>query len=166
MVRGQISADVFDTATGRHLLIPQGSQLVGSYGSGVAWGQERVMIAWNRIVFPDGKALDIGAMSGADSIGQSGFEDQVNHHYLRTFGSAILMSVIIGGIELSQDTEGDEEEDIFIEALGQQLGSAAAKMIEKNLNIAPTIEIRPGYRFNVMVSKDLTFANPYRPFDY
>jgi type IV secretion system protein VirB10 len=168
----QVAQAVYDTATGKHLLLPQGSRLVGSYSSSVAYGQSRVLVAWQRIIFPDGKAMDIGSMPGSDSAGYSGFNDQVNNHYVRIFGSALLMSGIVAGISLSQDRASSDSSDretassAMSEALGQQLGEVTAQMISKNLNIAPTLEIRPGYRFNVMVTKDLTFSKPYQSFDY
>jgi len=171
-IMAQVSQGVYDTPTGKYLLIPQGSRLVGSYSSDVAYGQSRVLVAWQRIIFPDGKAMDIGSMAGADSAGYSGFSDQVNNHYLRVFGSAFLMSGIVAGISLSQDRNSDSYNDrqtassAMSEALGQQLGQVTAQMIAKNLNIAPTLEIRPGYRFNVMVTKDMTFSKPYQAFDY
>ena len=169
---GQVSQDVYDTATGHHLLIPQGSRLVGTYNSGVAYGQERVLVAWTRIVFPDGKALDLGSMPGADSAGYGGFEDQVDNHYLRLFGSALLMSAVTAGITYSQrqsdsgDSDRTDASSVLSEALGQQLGQATAQLLSKNLSIAPTLQIRPGYRFNVVVTKDLTFSKPYQSFDY
>jgi type IV secretion system protein VirB10 len=168
----QIAQGVYDTATGKHLLLPQGSRLIGSYSSDVGYGQSRVLVAWQRIVFPDGKAMDIGSMPGSDSGGYSGFNDQVNNHYVRIFGSALLMSGIVAGVSLSQDRASSNESDretassAMSEALGQQLGQVTVQMIRKNLNIAPTLEIRPGYRFNVMVTKDLTFSKPYKSFDY
>ncbi len=167
----QVAQNVFDTPTGNYLLIPQGSRLIGEYSSDVAYGQERVLIAWQRIVFPDGKALDIGAMPGADMAGYSGFHDQVNNHYFRIFASAILMSGITAGVTLSQNDsdDGDNSQrasDALSEALGQQLGDVAVEMIRKNMNIAPTLEIRPGYRFNVIVTKDMAFSKPYQSFDY
>ena len=167
----QISQDVSDTATGRHLLIPQGSRLVGQYSSDVSYGQERVLIAWNRIIFPDGKALDIGSMTGADAAGYSGFKDQVNNHYFRIFGSAVLMSAVTAAVTLSQgddddDDDSDSASDALSEALGQNLGQVTVEMIRKNMNISPTLNIRPGYRFNVMVTKDMTFSKPYSSFDY
>ena len=169
----QISQDVFDTATGHYLLIPQGSKLYGAYSNDVAYGQRRVLVAWQRIVFPDGKALDIGAMPGADSAGYTGFTDQVDNHYMRVFGSAFLMSGITAGVTLSQDDNSSEyngnrksSSDVLSEALGQQLGQVAIEMIRKNMNIAPTLEIRPGYRFNVIVTKDLSFEKQYESFDY
>ncbi|MES2538244.1 MAG: TrbI/VirB10 family protein [Pseudomonadota bacterium] len=170
----QVSLDVFDTATGKWKLIPQGSRLVGRYSSEVVYGQSRVLIAWQRIIFPDGKAMDIGSMPGADSAGYAGFNDQVNNHYFRLFGSALLMSGVTAGIALSQDRSSSSSifrneqsaSGALSEALGQQLGQVTAQMIAKNLNISPTLEIRPGYRFNVMVVKDLTFSKPYQAFDY
>jgi type IV secretion system protein VirB10 len=167
----QVSQDVFDTPTGNFCLIPQGSRLVGAYSSEVAYGQARILVAWQRIIFPDGKAMDIGSMPGADSAGFAGFKDQVNNHYLRLFSSAFLMSGVTAGIALSQSQSVDRDErqsasSAMSEALGQQLGQVTAQLIAKNLNIAPTLEIRPGYRFNVIVTKDLTFSKPYRAFDY
>jgi type IV secretion system protein VirB10 len=171
-IMAQVAGNVYDTPTGKHLLIPQGSRLVGSYSSDIAFGQARVLVAWQRIVFPDGKAMDIGAMPGADGVGYAGFKDKVNNHYLRLFGSAFLMSGVTAGITLSQDTasanSGNRQRasDALSEALGQQLGQVAAQLIAKNMNIAPTLEIRPGYRFNVIVTKDMTFSKPYKSFDY
>lgn len=170
MVMGQVSQDVFDTATGKWKLIPQGSRLIGQYSSDIAYGQARVLIAWQRIIFPDGKALDLGAMPGADSAGYAGFHDQVNNHYLRIFGSALLMSGVTAGIALSQPESSYYDRrsarGAMSEALGQQLGQITAQMIAKNMGISPTLEIRPGYRFSVVVTKDLTFSKQYKPFDY
>jgi type IV secretion system protein VirB10 len=170
-ITAQVSQDVFDTPTGRHRLIPQGSKLVGRYNHNVVMGQSRVLVAWQRIVFPDGKALDIGSMGGADSAGYAGFEDQVDRHYVRLFGSAILMSGIAAGLTSSRvspdnDPYGSSNAAALSQNMAQQVGDVASKMIEKNLDIAPTLKIRPGYRFNVTAVKDLTFDKPYQAFDY
>ncbi|NID16417.1 TrbI/VirB10 family protein [Luteibacter yeojuensis] len=167
----QVSQDVFDTPTGRYRLIPQGSKLIGRYNNNVVLGQSRVLVAWQRIVFPDGRAMDIGAMEGVDSAGYAGFNDKVNSHYLRMFGSAILMSGITAGltssrIDPSSDPFGSSNAATLSQALAQQVGEVAIKMIEKNMNVAPTLQIRPGYRFNVMAVKDLTFNKPYQAFEY
>jgi type IV secretory pathway VirB10-like protein len=167
-IMGQVSQNIYDTVRGQFVLIPQGSRLVGTYSSNIQFGQEAVFVAWQRIIFPDGKTMDIGSMQGADAAGLSGFRDQVDHHYLRIFGSALMMSVITAGVELSQD-DGDsvnEERSALTEALGQQLGQAAAQLIMRNLNVSPTINIRSGYRFNIMVSKDMIFNRPYSSYDY
>ncbi|MGE4125498.1 MAG: TrbI/VirB10 family protein [Pusillimonas sp.] len=172
-IMAQVSQDVYDTATGKYMLIPQGSRLVGSYSSDVAYGQSRVLVAWQRIVFPDGKAMDIGAMPGADSAGYAGFRDQVNNHYFRLFSSAFLMSGVTAGITYSQRQNqannaygAPSASSALSEALGQQLGQVTAQLIAKNMSISPTLEIRPGYRFNVVVTKDMTFTKPYKSFDY
>jgi type IV secretory pathway VirB10-like protein len=171
-IMAQVAQNVYDTPVGRYLLIPQGSRLVGTYSSDVAYGQARVLVAWQRIVFPDGKALDIGAMPGADSAGYAGFNDLENHHYVRLFGSALLMSAVTAATTYSQRQDqgsvfGRQDAGTALsEALGQQLGQVTAQLIAKNMNIAPTLEIRPGYRFNVIVTKDMTFTKPYQSFDY
>jgi type IV secretion system protein VirB10 len=173
-ITAQVSQDVYDTPTSTYKLVPQGSRLVGTYSSELVYGQSRILIAWQRIVFPDGKAMDIGAMPGADGAGYAGFKDQVNNHYLRLFGSALLMSAVTAGVAYSQDRNENHSRQYsaptasseLSAALGQQLGQVTAQMIAKNLNIAPTLEIRPGFRFNVTVVKDLTFPKPYEAFDY
>lgn len=170
---GQVSQDVFDTATGKYLLIPQGTKLEGEYSSEVAYGQASVLVAWQRLVFPDGKTMDIGAMPGSTGAGYAGFTDQVNNHYARLFGTAILMSAISAGVALSQSRNqiagtfgAPTTSSVLSATLGQQLGRVITQMISKNLNISPTLEIRPGYRFNVTVTKDMVLARPYRAFDY
>jgi type IV secretion system protein VirB10 len=169
-IMAQVSQDVYDTPRSKWKLIPQGSRLVGAYSSDVAYGQARVLVAWQRIVFPDGKAMDIGAMPGADSAGYAGFNDKVNNHYWKTFSSAFLMSAVTAGIATSQPENSGYGRPSFgsamSEAVGQQLGQVTAQLVAKNLNIAPTLEIRPGYRFNVIVTKDMTFSKPYESFDY
>ena len=165
----QVSQNVFDTATGRQLLIPQGAKLFGVYDSRVIYGQERVLVAWNRLMFPDGSAVTLGAMPGSDMAGNAGYTDKVNNHYLRIFGSAILMSMITGGMSYSMDSldsGGDSDnptlQDEMGAALASQLGQATLQLLQKNLNIKPTLEIRPGYQFNVIVTKDIVFQQPYK----
>lgn len=168
----QVSQNVFDTATGRYLIVPQGSKLFGVYDSRVIYGQSRVLVAWNRIIFPDGSAITLGAMPGADMSGYAGFNDEVNNHYLRVFGSAVLMSLISGGNAFAMDSlnvKGNTSsnvpsmQDEMASALASQLGQTTTKLLEKNLNIKPTLEIRPGYQFNIIVTKDMVMKAPYVP---
>lgn len=158
-IKAQVSENVFDTATGNHLLIPQGSTLIGVYSSRVAYGQNRVLIAFNRIVFPDGATLNIGGMNGVDQSGAAGFTDQVNNHYLRIFGSALLLGGITGGIAANDDTHRYQTiqtpKQAMISSIINELGQVAKEMIRQNMNIAPTLEIRSGYRFNVFATKDM-----------
>ena len=167
----QVSQNVWDTAKGRQLLIPQGSKLFGVYDSRVVYGQERVLVAWNRLVFPDGSAFTLGAMPGNDMSGYAGYTDQVDNHYFRIFGSAILMSLISGGTAYAMDTmSGNSNNSMnstptmqqeMASALAAQLWQTTMQLLQKNLNIKPTLEIRPGYQFNVIVTKDLVFQKPY-----
>lgn len=170
-IMAQVSQNIYDSPVGKWRLIPQGSRLVGTYSSEVEFGQARVLVAWQRIIFPDGKTMDIGAMPGADGVGYAGFKDQVNNHYLRIFGSALIMSAIVAGVAYSQRDSGgafgrQNAGSIMSQSLGQQLGLVTANLIRKNMNISPTLEIRPGYRFNIFVTKDMKFSRPYQSFDY
>ncbi|QOJ24412.1 MAG: conjugal transfer protein TrbI [Gammaproteobacteria bacterium] len=170
-IMAQVSQHIYDSPIGKWRLIPQGSRLVGTYSSEVEFGQARVLVAWQRIIFPDGKTMDIGAMPGADGVGYAGFKDLVNNHYIRIFGSALIMSAIVAGAAYSQRDAGgafgrQNAGSIMSQSLGQQLGLVTANLIRKNLNISPTLEIRPGYRFNIIVTRDMKFSKPYQSFDY
>ena len=128
-------------------------------------------VAWQRIIFPNGTTLDIGAMPGADGQGMAGLRDLADSHWLRTFGSALLMSAIVAGTTLSQPQysgygTSQNAGSVLSEALGQNLGTAMSQLLEKNLNVAPTLKIRAGFRFNVMAVKDLVFTKPYPLPDY
>jgi type IV secretory pathway VirB10-like protein len=158
-ILGEVRENVFDTATGRYRLIPQGSKLVGRYDSTVSYGQQRVLAVWNRVIFPDGSSLELKGMPGADAGGYSGFNDLVDEHFGRIIGAAVLSSLFAAGIQLSQPqvTNGQNftPGQTTAGTVGQQVGEAGQAVIQRQLNIAPTLEIRPGYLFNVMVSKDI-----------
>lgn len=160
---GQVSQNVFDSVSGQMLLIPQGTKIIGSYDSFVAIGQERAMVAWRRLIFPDGMSLELLNMPGADQGGYSGFSDQVNNHYLKIFGGALMLSLVGAGYQISQPEgrgEYPNRQEIIAAQIGQQLAQVSGELIRRNMQIQPTIEIRPGYRFNVMVNKDM-ILEPY-----
>jgi type IV secretion system protein VirB10 len=168
-ITGQVRENVYDSDTGEHLLIPQGTRLIGLYDHHIAYGQQRVLITWKRLILPNGSSLSLrDGMPGADDIGASGFHDQVNHHYLRIFGHALLMSVISAGVQLSQVPQygqsfaGPTAGNVLGGAVGQQLGSATAEVLRRGMNVSPTLEIRPGFAFNVMVTQDVIFPGPYQ----
>lgn len=168
----QVSQNVYDSPTGRFMLVPQGTKIFGTYESGVVYGQERVLVSWNRLIFPDGKTIDIGSMNGTDQAGYSGMNDLVNNHYLRLFTSSFLLSVISAGITYSQDKytsnneNGTTASSAMAQSFGSQMGNTALQMIQKNMNISPTLEIRPGFKINVMVTKDIIFSKPYQNYNY
>lgn len=156
---GQVARNVFDSRTGDVLLIPAGTKLFGRYDSAVVYGQARVLIAWDRLIHPDGRAIALKSMSGADVTGAAGFADEVHNHYGRIFGSALLMSAISAGVQLSQPSArtfgGYDAQQQIAASLGQQMGQVGMEVTRKNLNVQPTIVIRPGHRFNVIVNKDI-----------
>ena len=168
----QVSQNVYDSPTGRFMLVQQGTKIFGTYESGVVYGQERVLVSWNRLIFPDGKTIDIGSMNGTDQAGYSGMNDLVNNHYLRLFTSSFLLSVISAGITYSQDKytsnneNGTTASSAMAQSFGNQMGNTTIQMIQKNMNISPTLEIRPGFKINVMVTKDIIFTKPYQNYDY
>lgn len=158
MLIGQVSQNVYDTATGHYLLIPQGSRLVGQYSADVQYGQSRVLIAWNRIIFPDGQSLNIGAMNGTDQAGYAGFDDKVNNHFMKIFGSALLISIIGGEISFTNGSFSLNQQAQTANS-GTTISQVGNTMLEKNLAVSPTIEIRPGYQFNIFVTKDMQLEN-------
>jgi type IV secretory pathway VirB10-like protein len=174
----QVRENVFDTATGRYLLVPQGSRLLGSYQNASAYGQERVQIAWQRLIFPNASSMDIAGMPGADQSGYTGFSDQVDNHYLRTFGTAILMSTISAGQMVGQISSfgsgmyspygyaPPSQWAMASEAAGAgmsgQLGQVGQQALQQGMNRPPTLTIRPGYQFNVIVTQDLVMPGPYK----
>ncbi|PDS54553.1 conjugal transfer protein TrbI [Rhizobium anhuiense] len=163
----QVSQNVYDSATGYRLLIPQGAKLFGRYDSKVSFGQERVLVVWTDLIFPNGSTLQIGGMAGTDAEGYGGFQDKVDRHLWRTFGSAALVAIIGTGIDMSmpesstlatQDTASDAARRNFAESFGR----VAEETISKNLNVQPTVRIRPGYKFNVLVDQDIIFPSTDR----
>ncbi|AGE91749.1 TrbI/VirB10 family protein [Photobacterium damselae] len=158
-----ITQNVYDSATGSHLLIPQGSQLVGVYDSKIAYGQQRVLSALTRINFPDGSRLDLGGMNAIDTQGYSGLEDQVDNHYFKIFGNAFLLGVVTGfsGAGVSDGNENNTSTAESINnGITQQFAQTGSSLIEKNLDVQPTIKIRNGMKFNVMLTKDI-ILKPY-----
>ena len=163
---GQVTENVYDTATGRYILIPQGAKLIGTYDNAVTTGQERVLVAWTRIIYPDASSIDLGKMPGTDESGLAGLHDSVNNHFWKMFGNALLLSVFSAGIQISQGgqntgTNGLNAQQSIAAGLGQQLGQLGQEIARRNARIQPTLEIRPGYRFTVMVTKDIVIR-PWR----
>jgi type IV secretion system protein VirB10 len=163
----QVSQDVWDTATGYNRLIPQGTKIFGQYQNQVIMGQERLFVAWQRLIFPDGRAMTLSDMPGTDQLGYSGLKDQIDNHYLRIYGHALLMSLITGGTayEINTLDPNDGDTQNFSSAMGtalaEQMGQTTMSLLAKHMNMSPTLNIRPGYRLNVMVVKDLSFNEPY-----
>jgi type IV secretion system protein VirB10 len=167
-LKALVSSNVYDTASGRYLLIPQGSRLVGVYNSRIGYGQDGVQVIWDRIIYPDGSSLDLSGMVGQDVHGFSGFRDKVDRHYTRLIGFAVLTSLFAAASEISQNQNrsvltSPSPSQIAGSAVGQQASDLGAQITRRNLNVQPTIKIPVGYRFNVRVNRDILFDDPYAP---
>ena len=166
---GQIRQNVFDSITGDHILIPQGAKVVGLYDSKVTYGQERVLVVWKRIIYPDGRSIDLSGMPGVDLSGYAGFTDQVNNHFGKIFGSVLLLSTMSAGAQLSQPNNNNNDNNnnyptvgqTMAQSLGTNISDFGTQLANKNLSIQPTLVIRPGYLFNISVTKDIIFPGPY-----
>lgn len=149
----QVIQPVYDTVTGQHLLIPQGSRLIGRYQSEVSFGQDRALVTWDRIIFPDGSSIVISA-PGADAQGYSGLSDRTDHHWDRVFAAAGLATILGIGAELGSDGDGDIERAIR-RGTTDTINEAGQRVVDKQLGIQPTIRVRPGWPVRVVVTRDL-----------
>lgn len=160
LVIAQVTESVRDTVTGRHVLIPQGSRLLGRYDSVVAYGQERALVSWNRIVMPDGASIVIDSAPATDTAGYAGLADDVDVHTWRLLKGIALSTLLGVGTEL---TFGDDEADL-VRAIRRSTQDSAnqvgQRITERNLNVQPTITVRPGWPLRVIVHKDLVLR-PY-----
>jgi type IV secretion system protein VirB10 len=159
-VIAQVTENVYDTPTGRHLLIPQGARVIGTYDSQVAFGQERALVVWQRIIMPDGSSIVIDNLPATDTAGYAGLEDEVDFHTWRLLKGIALATLLGVGTEL---TFGEDESDLVEAIRGSAQDSAnqaGQRITERNLNIQPTITIRPGWPLRIIVHKDIVLR-PY-----
>jgi len=155
LVTAQVTQNVYDSVTGKTLLIPQGSRLVGSYDSVVAFGQSRALVVWQRIILPDGSSIRIDNVPATDTQGNAGLSDRIDRHTW-TLLKGVALSTLLGvGTELSF---GSEESDLVraVREAAQQSGTRAAdELVTRNLDIEPTLRVRPGWPLRVVVHKDI-----------
>lgn len=161
LVVAQVTENVFDTVTGRILLIPQGARLIGSYDSVVAFGQSRALLVWRRIVMPDGSSIAIDNLPATDAAGYAGLEDDVDYHTWVLIKGVTLATLLGIGTELSLGSDEGDLVRAIRESTQQSVSQAGQRLTEKNLNIQPTITVRPGWPVRVIVQKDLVLR-PYR----
>jgi type IV secretory pathway VirB10-like protein len=164
---GQTSRDVFDSRTQQILLIPKGSKLIGGYDSHTV-RSGRLIIEWNRLLFPDGRSITLPRSRGTDESGASGLHDQVDHHYPQIVGTALLLSAITAGVQLSQPQQATiygtpSAGQVAAGALGQQMGQVGIESARRGLDLPPTITIRVGHPFDVLLTRDIAFDGPYVP---
>jgi type IV secretion system protein VirB10 len=158
-ITAQVTANVFDSPTGRHLLIPQGARLVGAYDNRVSFGQRRILLVWNRLILPNGRSIVLERMPGADEAGYAGLEDGVDHHWGRLFLAAGLATLLNLGLELSRDDESDIARAIR-ESGQDTVGRAGEEIVRRQLSVPPTLTVRPGFPVRVIVHRDLVLE-PY-----
>lgn len=157
---GQVTENVYDTPTGRFLLIPQGARLIGAYDSQVAFGQNRVLLAWTRLILPDGRSLVLEKLPAGDAQGYAGLHDRVDRHWSGLFGMAALSTVLGVGAELGNNDDSDIVRAIRQGTVGA-LNQVGQQAVGQGLSVAPTLTIRPGAPVRVMVTRDL-ILEPYR----
>ena len=159
-ITAQVRQNVYNSLNPSEVVIPQGSKLIGVYDSGVQYGQSRVLVAWSRVIYPNGETVDLRGMSGVDGLGEAGFSQITDNHYMKIFGSAFLISLLGAGAQLAQPQQSSALANpgmgqTATGAIAQEMDSVGGDMLQKNLSIAPTLKIRPGYLFNVLVSKTM-----------
>lgn len=167
-LKALVTSNVYDTATGLYLLIPQGSRLIGKYDSRISYGQDGVQVAWNRVIYPDASSVDLDGMIGLDSHGDAGLRDKVDHHYRRLLGFSVLTSMFTAAFDISQRTSQSAltyptPAQTAGSAVGQELSQTGAQITRRNLNVQPTIKVPAGHKFVVRVNRDILFEAPYRP---
>jgi type IV secretion system protein VirB10 len=162
-ILAQVRENVFDNVSGNYLLIPQGTRLFGRYDNMVSWGQERVLLVWSRLIFPDGSSILLENMPGADLSGYAGLKDSVNNHYFKLATAVLLSTFLNVGARVAagntDDFQPTVEQQIAAEA-GAGVNQAGQQIVGRQLAVPPTIEVRPGWPFNVMVNKDI-ILKPY-----
>jgi type IV secretion system protein VirB10 len=153
-ITAQVTQNVYDSPTGRILLIPQGARLIGEYDSEIAAGQTRVLFAWDRLILPDGHSIVLERQPGADPAGYAGLQDRVNQHWGNLLKAAAISALLGAGAE-----QGANEDDDLMRALqrGSQdtINQSGQQIVRRQLDVKPTLTIRPGYSLRVILTRDL-----------
>jgi type IV secretion system protein VirB10 len=169
----EVKRDIYDTPQHKYVLIPAGSLLAGEYNSGVTYGQKRVQVVWTYLRFPDGSYVDLDKFVGHSADGSTGLGDQVDNHIKRLIGGIAMSSLFAAGIQISQNHTNSggstlaypSNTQIAASAAGQQAGQVGEQITSRNLQVQPTIKIRPGDVFYVSVMKSIVFPGPYKPLE-
>ena len=164
-VIGTVTEPVYDTPTGKHLLIPQGSRILGRYNSQVSYGQSRVQVVWKRIILPDTSSLTLDNLVGTDPAGYAGLEDGVDWYWDRVFAGAALTTLLGIGAELAAPENRQDGDRIIIagrDGLQDSVNQVGQGMTRRNMNIQPTLTERPGLPVRIIVNRDLVLR-PYQP---
>jgi type IV secretion system protein TrbI len=164
-ITAQVTQAVYDSPAGRFLLIPQGARLIGVYDSQVATGQSRVLLVWTRLIIPNGRSIVLERQQGADTSGYSGLEDELDNHWKQLVGAALLSTLLSVGSEVNSGSTTNGNNAAIIQALRQGFGNSMSQtgqqLVQQQMNIKPTLTIRPGFPVRVIVNRDLVLE-PYR----
>ncbi len=163
-ITAQVTENVYDSTTGHFLLIPQGTRLIGIYDSQVAFGQSRVLLVWTRLIMPNGRSIVLERQPGADTAGYAGLEDEVDNHWGALFKAALLSTLLGVGSELGSTSGTGSNSDVILalrHGSSDSLNQTGQKIVQRNLNIQPTLTIRPGFPVRVIVNRDLVLE-PYK----
>ncbi|MBL4576733.1 MAG: TrbI/VirB10 family protein [Opitutaceae bacterium] len=161
VIFAQVTEPVYDTVTGQHILIPQGSRLIGKYDSEIAEGQGRILVIWQRIIMPNGSSIEIDNLPAADTEGYAGLSDKTDYHTSSLFKAAALSTLLNVGTELAFNNASSDLVRAFERSTQDTIGRTGQKIVDRNLNIKPTNIVRPGWPVRVLVSKDI-ILRPYR----
>lgn len=162
-ITAQVTESVYDTPTGRARLIPQGARLIGTYDSQVAFGQSRVLLVWTRLIMPNGRSIVLERQPGADAAGYSGLYDEVDNHWKELLGAAALSTLLAVGTEVNSGTDANGTNGGLLQALrrgaGDSFNQTGQQLVRRNLNVQPTLTIRPGFPVRVIVNRDLVLES-------
>lgn len=159
-ITAQVTENVYDSPTGSYLLIPQGARLIGQYDSQVTFGQSRVLLVWNRLIMPNGTSIALERQQGADTEGFSGLEDEIDHHWGQLFRAAALTTLLGIGSNLGSSSNESDIAKAIRESAQDSLSNVGQQIVRNQLNVQPTLTIRPGFPVRVIVNRDL-ILNPY-----
>ena len=160
-VTAQVTEDVYDSPTGKALLIPQGARLVGQYDAQVTFGQSRVLLVWTRLIMPNGRSVVLERQPAADAEGYAGLEDEVDNHWGMLFKAAILSTLLSVGSEAGTTNNENSLVQAIRQGASQSFNQTGEQVVGRSLNVQPTLTIRPGFPVRVLVTHDLVLE-PYR----
>jgi type IV secretion system protein TrbI len=160
-ITAQVTEAVYDSPTGKYLLIPQGAKLIGQYDSSVAFGQNRILLVWTRLIMPDGASIVLERQPGADTQGYAGLEDDVDNHWGMLFKAAALSTLLSVGAEAGTSQNENNLVQAIRSGASNSISQTGQQIVQRQLNIQPTLTIRPGFPVRVIVTRDLVLA-PYR----
>ena len=159
-ITAQVTENIYDSPTGRILLIPQGTRVIGQYDSGVGFGQRRILLVWNRLIFPNGRSIVLERQPGADAEGYAGLEDGVDYHWGELFKAAALSTLLSVGAEAGSSGQESDIVRALRSGASDSISQTGQQIVQRQLNIAPTLTIRPGFPVRVIVTRDLVLE-PY-----